>query len=180
MHSLNSLESRPLAGTEGVTDAPMWSPDSRFIAFVFQNKLKKMDASGGPPQTMCDVPGPGISRGGAWSREGVIIFGAMGSGLMQVPESGGAAFPLTKLNSSRGETFHGLPAFLPDGRHFIYYRGAVGENSGIYFGSLDSKPEQQSTKRLVAATSAAVYAPYASSANLNPLCARRLAHGPGV
>jgi len=45
---LNSLEARPLAGTEGASQL-FWSPDSQFLAFFAQGKLKKVATSGGPP-----------------------------------------------------------------------------------------------------------------------------------
>src|SRR5262245_23516565 len=61
IHSFDSLDSSPLTGTEGVPlyGYPFWSWDSRFV--VFQSvvgsggKLKKVEVSGGPPQTICDV-----------------------------------------------------------------------------------------------------------------------------
>jgi Tol biopolymer transport system component len=164
VRTLDSLESRPLAGTEGFTIPPFWSPNSRFIAFDVAGKLKKVDASGGPPQTICDLPD--LWRGGAWSREGVIIFAGTlgGQGLMRVSEAGGVAFTLTKLDSARRETFHSWPSFLPDGRHFVYLRAATSENSGIYLGSLNAKPEQQSSQRLLPIRSYATYAPSADRA----------------
>jgi Tol biopolymer transport system component len=165
---LDSLESQPLAVTESAITSLFWSPDSRFIAFVVPGKLKKVDAAGGPPQTVCEVPE--IWRGGAWSREGVIIFGSGGlggQGLMRVSETGGIASPLTRLDSSRQETFHSGPSFLPDGRHFVYLRASRAENSGIFIGSLDAKPEQQNSKRLLAIRSVAVYAPATDRALVN-------------
>jgi Tol biopolymer transport system component len=51
---------------------------------------------------------------------------------------------------------------LPDGNHFLYLReSSVAENSGIYVGSLDAKPEHQGVKRLVATTFSPVFAPSA-------------------
>src|SRR5262249_48534662 len=50
---LGAIAAQPLAGTDDAT-FPFWSPDSRFIGFFAQSKLKKVDASGGPPQTICD------------------------------------------------------------------------------------------------------------------------------
>ena len=41
---INSLTAFPLAGTEGAY-YPVWSADSRYIAFFAKNKLKKIDAS---------------------------------------------------------------------------------------------------------------------------------------
>ena len=40
------LSARPLAGTEDA-DFPFWSPDNRFLGFFAQNKLKKVEVSGG-------------------------------------------------------------------------------------------------------------------------------------
>ena len=70
VRSLDALTAQPLAGTEGAT-FPFWSPDSQFIAFFADGKLKKIDASGGPALTLTDAP---LGRGGSWSRDGVIVF----------------------------------------------------------------------------------------------------------
>ena len=55
---LDSLEARPVAGTESAMIGPFWSPDSRFIAFAVAgtpSKLKKVEVTGGAPQTLCDL-----------------------------------------------------------------------------------------------------------------------------
>ena len=56
---LDLLEARPLLDTEGSNSSWyfFWSPESRFIVFGAEGKLKKIDVSGGPAQTLCDVPG---------------------------------------------------------------------------------------------------------------------------
>ena len=54
VRSLAEPSAVTLPGTEGAA-APFWSPDSRFIAFFADGKLKKIDSSGGPPVTLCDV-----------------------------------------------------------------------------------------------------------------------------
>src|SRR5260370_3079158 len=75
VRSLDTLEARALTSTEDVgISSVFWSPDSRFIGFATQGKLKKVAVSGGAPQTLCDLPGS--LRGGAWSRNGVIVFGS--------------------------------------------------------------------------------------------------------
>jgi Serine/threonine protein kinase len=158
VRALDSLETRPLPGTEDVLGPPVfWSPDSRFLAFQVGNKLKKIDISGGPPQAICDIAVPVI--GGAWNSEDTIIFGTVGNGIMRVSAAGGALTLLTSIGG-RNEV-HAFPSFLSDGQHFLYLR-APG-NSGIYVGSLDTKPEQQSSKRILATSLMAVYAPSADT-----------------
>jgi len=153
---IDSLQARPLAGTEGA-GYPFWSPDGRFIGFFADGKLKKIEASGGPPLTLCDSPLP---RGGTWSQEGVIVLApTINAPLHKVSASGGQAAPLTALNPANGETTHRWPYFLPDGRHFLYLSGTPftpKENSmnAIMVGSLDSKE----SKFLFHAHAGAIYA----------------------
>jgi len=135
VRDLDSLESRPLQGTEGAT-SPFWAPDSRLLAFQAGSKLERIDISGGGPETICDVA---LLLGGAWNQDGVILLGGIG-GLAKVPATGGTPSPVTKVNSSLGEIEHGQPTFLPDGRHFLYVR-LPGNAEGTYVGSLDSGPE---------------------------------------
>jgi eukaryotic-like serine/threonine-protein kinase len=134
-------EAQPLPETEGGS-GPFWSPDSRFVGFFADGKLKKIDVTGGTPQTLCDAPS---GRAGAWSREGVILFTTDGP-LHRVPESGGASSPVTRVDE--GVLSHNWPTLLPDGRHFLYlrYLGRSGDASnpfGLYLGSLDSKDERE-------------------------------------
>jgi eukaryotic-like serine/threonine-protein kinase len=154
---LDSLSSRPLPHTEN-SSFPFWSPDSRFIGFFADGKLKKIDASGGPPQTLCDAA---AGRGGTWNREGVILFAPSAANLLYRVSAGGggAPTPATQLDPARGEDGHRWPFFLPDGRHFVYsvtsFSSPHKERVGIYAGSLDSKEE----KFLLRANSRVAYAP---------------------
>ncbi len=156
VRSLDSLSAQALPGTEGalMQSHPFWSPDSRFIGFFAGGKLKKIDASGGPPQTLCDVGGP---RGGTWNRDGVIVFAPVPFGpLYRVSAAGGEPTPVTALDQSDLETAHRWPYFLPDGRHFLYFvRSSRDEREGIYVGSLDAKE----TRRLLPTALNAAYAP---------------------
>jgi Tol biopolymer transport system component len=153
---LDSLAVQPLAGTENPS-FPFWSPDSRMIGFFADGRLKKIDALGGPVQTLCDAP---ISRGGTWSSAGVILFAPHLGPLYRVSASGGIATPVTRIDPSRGEDSHRWPFFLPDGQHFLYLVTSVstGEEkakTGIYVGSLASTGEAF----LLRANSSVTYAP---------------------
>jgi eukaryotic-like serine/threonine-protein kinase len=161
VRSLSSLDIRSLPGTESPNIPPfIWSPDSRTIAFDAGGKLKKIDIAGGPSQVICDLSG--FAAGGSWNQEGVIIFGASSGGgpfLKRVSAAGGAVSPLTRLDIARHITGHYHPVFLPDGRHFLYLQDSdLQDNSGVYVGSIDSKPEEQGSKRLgLATTSGPIY-----------------------
>jgi Tol biopolymer transport system component len=154
---LDSLQAQALAGTDDAS-YPFWSPDSRNIGFFADGKVKKIEASGGPPLTLCDAP---IPRGGSWSQDGVIVFTAnLNAPLFQVSASGGTPTPVTSLpDPTKGEVTHRWPQFLPDGRHFLYLAGTpygLKENptNAIFVGSLDSKDR----KFLMRTHSGAMYA----------------------
>jgi serine/threonine protein kinase len=151
--SLDSLEAQLLPNTEDGLQA-FWSPDSRFIGFFAGGKLKKMEVSGGPATTLADAAG---NRGGAWGPDGVIVFGAtLGGPLYQVSSNGGSPTPVTALDTTRNESNHAWPNFLPDGRHFLYLaRSAMREKSSIRVGSLDARE----SKLLINADSTPAYAP---------------------
>jgi eukaryotic-like serine/threonine-protein kinase len=143
VRAMDSLQAQPLAGTDGAI-YPFWSPDSRYIGFFADGKLKKISVNGGPAQPLCDANG----RGGTWNNGGVILFGNLNVGIMRVPAAGGDSVPVTKPESVQ----HRNPTFLPDGRHFLY-AATQGKENGVYLGSLDSKE----TRRIVPDPSVAEY-----------------------
>lgn len=136
VRALDTLVSRPLDGTQDGF-APFWSPDSQWIAFFSRGKLKKVEASGGPVETLCDAP---LGRGGTWNREGLILFSPnLSQPLYEIAATGGMARPLTQIDASRQEVTHRWPTFLPDGKHYIFFvRGANQGATGIYGGVLGS------------------------------------------
>jgi serine/threonine protein kinase len=157
VRSLDSLQARTVAPWSQ-NPVPFWSPDSRFIAYQQDGKLKKVEVAGGPPTTLCDAPT--AFAGGAWSKDGVIVFGDRAGRLMRVSSGGGVPTPLTSLDQALQEISHGLPSFLPDGRHFLYWRrSGTAEKTGISIGSVDTKPEQQDSRLLLVTSAAAVYTP---------------------
>lgn len=106
-----------LPGTENAY-YPFWSYDSKMIAYFADGKLKKIDAKGGPSFTICEAAS---GRGGAWNKDGIIVFAPSSGGpLYQVSSAGGTPKKLTTLDSSEYEVNHRWPFFLPDGEHFFY------------------------------------------------------------
>lgn len=135
VQALNSTEARKISGTQGAR-LPFWSPDSRFIGFFADGRLKKVEMTGGPVKILGYAPSP---LGGAWSRGGVILYAPHpAGGLWRVFEQGGEVTTVTTRESPRQEISFRRPAFLPDGRHFLYsITSGNKETRGVYLGSLD-------------------------------------------
>jgi eukaryotic-like serine/threonine-protein kinase len=159
VHSFGSEDSRDLTDARGT---PFWSPDSRFIAYAIDGKIKRIDATGGPAQTVTDYVGG--YGGGTWNQDDLIVFSnGDGGALFEVPAAGGTAVQISAIDPTRHEIQILFPHFLPDGRHFLYTRRTRDESkSAIYLGSVDAGPEKQSLKPLVSSYWAPKYAPSAS------------------
>jgi Tol biopolymer transport system component len=148
VRSFDAGEAQVLPGTEGGV-FPFWSPDSRFIGFRAQGKLKKIDVTGGPPVTLCDAAD---GLGGTWNRDGTIVFAPnLTSGLFRISAAGGTPAPVTTLDAAKKEQGHRGPWFLPDGRRFLY---VATPPITVYVGSLDSEERTP----LFASDSQAIYA----------------------
>ena len=63
-YEIGGRQTNPLVGTQGAS-YPFWSPDGKFIGFFADGKLKKVDASGGQTQVLCDAPTGVAARGTA-------------------------------------------------------------------------------------------------------------------
>ena len=150
---LNALAAQPLPGTEGTT-RPFWSPDSRFLGFFAEGRLKKIEISGGPAQKICDAP---TGADGSWSPEGVILYdGRANDPIHRVSAAGGVPIVAVKPEAARKETSVAWPEFLPDGRHFLYMAiGQKPEDSTYRIGLLDSAE----SKQLAPAQTLITYAP---------------------
>ncbi|SRR6266480_287 len=130
IYDVGSPAAKNLAETAGAT-FPFWSPDGRTVAFFADGKLKKLELSGGPVQTICDAPS---GRGGTWNKDGVIVFtpdARLGGGLDRVPSSGGTPVLISSPDQSRGEDSHRYPMFLPDGKHFLYMTPSFSGQKGV-------------------------------------------------
>src|SRR6185295_8033974 len=134
-----------------------WSPDGRGLAFVAENKLKKLDVMAGSVQTIADFPEPG-NRGFSWSH-GVILM-ATSTGLVRMSDEGGATTRVTELDSTLKGNAHVAPVFLPDGNHFLYVITAgTQEANGIFVGALDGKTNKRRLTPFGTRLSGLAYAP---------------------
>jgi eukaryotic-like serine/threonine-protein kinase len=148
LRAIDSVSARPLAGTGGA-QYPFWSPDGRSVAFYADGLLKRLDLDGGLVRTLAKAV---VGIGGAWSRDGVILFVRNpASAIARVSAEGGPPVDVTRLDA--GQVGHTFPHFLPDGRHFLYYVAAAPDSRGIHIGELDGS----SSRRLVDADAGGVY-----------------------
>lgn len=149
VRSLDADQAEALSGTEGAR-LPFWAPDSRSIGYFANGKLFKVEAVHGRPQLLCEVP---EQAGGAWSSEGVILFGGP-QGIVRIPAQGGTPALATKVDPK--EEAHRWPYFLPDGRHFVFLGDAqTTADHHVRVGTLDS----QETQILFGAVTRIAYAP---------------------
>ena len=138
IRDLSGVGTLQLSGTEGGT-FPFWAPDNERIGFFADRKLKIIELGGGTVRALCDAPS---GHGGAWNRNGTILFAPSVSGpLHRVHPSGGPASPATSARAGVEQT-HCFPSFLPDDHHFLFYvfRSADSDDvaNGIYIGTLGS------------------------------------------
>jgi len=124
LRSLESDSARPIEGTDGAV-SPLWSPDSRYLAyFAVDGKVRKTPVGGGQTEAVCDV---WQIYGGTWGRDDVIVFATGRRGLMQVPAAGGT--PTRIPTPDNGTIEYRGPQFLPDGKHLLVTQSGAG---GIY------------------------------------------------
>ena len=144
VHSLESDQSRHLERAGQIAASVFWSPDSKFIGFVARSAIHRIAIDGTPPQLVTPVDD---YSGARWAPDGTILYGRARGGLMKVPATGGAPVAVTELDAGRDETGHTAPVMLPDGHRFLYFRGSRNpERNGVFVGSLDAAPAEQSTK----------------------------------
>jgi eukaryotic-like serine/threonine-protein kinase len=152
VRELESRDARRLEGTDGAR-TPFWSPDSRFIAFFTEERLSKIEVATGVSQTLAEV---GSTRGGAWSRDGVVVF-AGSSRLSRVAAGGGNVSDALLADVKAGENDLRYPSFLPDGKHALFYSRNPRNRAraGLWVVSIDTGARKHLTAE---ASSSAVYA----------------------
>jgi len=153
LRPLEAETARPLPGTEGAV-GPFWSPDGRSIGFFAGQQLKRVETDGGNARAVTDAPGSLSSFGGTWGADSAILYvTGPSSPLLRVSASGGEPVEAVPLQAP-AQASHRFPAFLPDGRHFLFYVTGTPDVQGIHVGSVDSK----ASRRVVESDSAAVFA----------------------
>ena len=119
LRSLDSLEAKPISGTEGGA-GPFFSPDGRWLGFFAGGHLKKVPIAGGRSTVLAPAP---LSRGGSWGNDGEIIFSRSLGGLDRVSASGGEPDHLTTPDSDEGASTHRFPKHLPGANAMLFTVG---------------------------------------------------------
>jgi eukaryotic-like serine/threonine-protein kinase len=134
IRALDAPQAIMLQGTEDAT-YPFWSPDGKYLGFVADHKLKKIAVSGGEAQTVVDQ----AALSHAWGADDTILFyRENGQAIYRVRASGGEVSAVMQRGSD--EYNIGGPAFLPDGKHFLYVGYRIGSPSQIKVGTF-GKPD---------------------------------------
>jgi serine/threonine protein kinase len=139
LRALSSIEAKPVTGTENA-NAVFWSPDSRSIAFVVGDTLKRLELASGVAVSICKVREQ-IGLSGTWSRSGEILFAYVeGDAIYRVSTAGGDAAVFVKPEPARDEYRVTFPSFLPDGNRFLYLaRGREGDTLMLGEGDRDAR-----------------------------------------
>jgi len=158
VRALSALTASSLPGTEDAR-MPFWSPDSQTLGFFAAGKLLRVQAAGGVPQLICEVPAATTPD---WGRDGTILFAQApdarrrgSGGIYSVPANGGTPIQLTLVQETQGESEHYWPSFLPDAVHFLYVVttaegpnqarrhtlvvGSTADRSAVRVGAIDSR-----------------------------------------
>ena len=122
IHTLDGRAPRPLEGTDDAQDRVFWSPDSGSLGVFAGGKLKRIDLQSGAVQTLADAP---LGAGGAWSRDGVILFAPTRGPLFRVSQGGGT---VTERHAGRRTQHPPCLAAISSGRATlpVLFRGRSG------------------------------------------------------
>jgi Tol biopolymer transport system component len=117
LRSVNELTAKLIAGSEGDTRQPFFSPDGRWIGYfsIADRQLKKISINGGAPVSLCDVGGVGMA-GASWGTDDMMVLSAIPHGIMRIPASGGTPESLIKTESY----FFESPQILQNGKSLLY------------------------------------------------------------
>jgi serine/threonine-protein kinase len=101
-----------VVGESNPGEAPFFSDDGQWLAYMVDNALKKVSVNGGPSETLATLTSP--PRGGDWNGGLIALAGAT---LSTVPAAGGSVTTLATAPAGRRFWY---PQIVGDGRAIIY------------------------------------------------------------
>jgi Tol biopolymer transport system component len=143
LHQFGTGTRQPVRGSEGAV-FPFWSPQSDAIAFFAGDQLKRVNLTDESVQVIASgmtatTTAGSLIIGATWGPDDVILLGQGSGPLVRISARGGVAEAVTSLDSTRGETSHRVPEFLPDGRHYTYsVTNSNPAQNGAFIGAIDS------------------------------------------
>ena len=138
LRSMDKLEAEPVRGTNEDPMEPIFSPDSKSLAYFARSDrsdasvggwmLRKVAVAGGVPATLglvADAP-----YGASW-RNGTIVFAintAREAGIEAISETGGALRTLVTVDPNKEQVAQ--PQLLADGKHLLFVSVPRGSKEG--------------------------------------------------
>jgi serine/threonine protein kinase/Tol biopolymer transport system component len=125
--ALGQLDATPIGDTNAGSYV-FFSPDGQWIGYTVGSTLKKALVSGGPSQTVCELPtlGNAAARSGSWGVDGTIVVAAQ-TNLLRVPAAGGTPESIVKAEAGRALSY---PQILPGGRAVLFTSSEPGPDPG--------------------------------------------------
>jgi Tol biopolymer transport system component len=132
LRSVNQLAARLIAGTEGNTTTPFFSPDGKWIAYASEkdDALMKIAVAGGAPVPLCHAD----LLGASWNTDNTIVFGTWGGDIMRISANGGSPERIVR----GGPGALAFPRVLPDGKSLLYTANASSTQPKIMVRALKS------------------------------------------
>jgi Tol biopolymer transport system component len=128
---------QPLTSTTGAI-LPFWSPDGSGIGFFAGGKLRTLSLADGSIRDLAEAPSP---RGGAWHREGHIVFAPHAKAGLKRRDPDGTLTDVTSL--APGETSHGFPQFVSSTHLAFFVESAEPTRQGIWIAPVNSAIARQ-------------------------------------
>ncbi|MCI0657197.1 MAG: protein kinase [Acidobacteria bacterium] len=149
IRSLERFEPEPLPETEGAV-FPFWSPDSKSLGYFLAGTIRRLDMESRTSQVLSQGVGGGDQpRGGAWLKDGTILFVPNpNSSIHRISSRGGKPEEVIHLEKDLPDWSHRYPIALPDGEHFLYTgwsnnAATLSAHGGIFVGDLKGGPARK-------------------------------------
>jgi serine/threonine-protein kinase len=148
LRDIDRFDSTVVPGTDGAS-GPFFSPDSQWVGFVANGKLRKVMVAGGPPQTIAETSQTVNSFAvGSWESDDSIFFTpTVGAGIWRISAAGGAPKAVTTLTQT--ENNHRWPQLLPGGKTLLFSAVSVADSQS-YLQSLDTGTRRPLVKGVAA------------------------------
>jgi Tol biopolymer transport system component len=151
-NSDTALFLRPMAGTEvqliaGSEGAihPFFSPDSQWLGFLTNDRVKKVSLKGGSPIVLCNAY---IPIQAWWLNNGVIYFTEEYVSLSRVPDQGGTPEKILDPATMGAGGVRLISDVLPDGKSILVTVSGASRTSYDY-GDISLLPVDTKTPRLL-------------------------------